>query len=157
MHIKPATLLIAAALPVALAFAQEPPSGPPDAQTMVQMRVNMLASVLSLTDAQKTTATNIFTTAATSAETIRTNMQTARQSLSEAIKKNDTATIDQASATVGTLTGQLTAVESRADAAFYATLTADQKTKYDAMPHGGPGFGGPGGPGAPGGMFRPRQ
>ena len=118
---------------------------------MATMRVNHLASLLNLTDAQKTSAIGIFTTAYTSAQTIQTNLQTNRDALSAAIKKNDTASIDQLSTASGALDGQLTAINSKAEAAFYALLTADQKTLYDAAPHGGPGggFGGPGGPGGP--------
>jgi Spy/CpxP family protein refolding chaperone len=143
-------LLAAAAL-----FAQNAPT-PPDPATQAKMRVNMLSSQLNLTDAQKTTALSIFTNAFTAEETIRTSLQSNRTALSDAIKANNTATIDQLSATAGTLSGQLTALEAKADAAFYAILTADQKTIYDSMPHGGPGFG-PGGPGGPGAMMRGRR
>ncbi len=125
---------------------------------MAKMRVNALAAQLNLTDAQKASALSIFTTAYTNAQTIQTNLQTNRTALSAAVKKNDTASIDQLSAASGTLTGQLTAIHSKADAAFYALLTADQKTLFDAMPHGGGpgGRGGRGGPGGPGGMMRGR-
>jgi hypothetical protein len=44
----------------------------------------------------------------------------------------------------GTLDGQLTAINSKAEAAFYAILTADQQTKFVSIPRRGPG--GPGGP-----------
>ena len=133
-------------LTATLAFAQAPT--PPDPATQAQMRVNMLASQLTLTDAQKTSALTIFTNAYTSMQTIQTSMRTARQSLNDAIQKNDTAAIDQASATVGTLTGQLTAIDGKANAAFYVLLTSAQQTVYNSMPHGM----GPGGPGGPGGM-----
>jgi Spy/CpxP family protein refolding chaperone len=128
-------------------FSQGPPDGPrggtpPDPQAMIQMRVNFLASRLSLTDAQKTKATSIFTDASTANQSVRTSMQSNRQSLLDAVKKNDTAAIDQLSVTAGTLTGQLTAIEMKAEAAFYATLTADQQAKYDEMPRGGPMRGG---------------
>ena len=140
-------------LAATLAFAQTTRT-PPDPATMAQMRVNRLATELSLTDAQKTTALSIFTSAYTAAQTVQTNLQTNRQSLATAVKNNDTAGIDQLAAASGTLSGQLTAINSKADAAFYAILTAAQKTLYDAAPHGGPG--GRGGPGGPGGMMRGR-
>jgi Spy/CpxP family protein refolding chaperone len=143
-------------LAATMAFAQTAPT-PPDPATQAKMRVNMLASQLNLTDAQKTSALTIFTAAFTAAQTIHTSLQTNRSSLTAAVKNNDTAAIDQLSVTAGTLSGQLTAINSKADAAFYAILTADQKTLYDAMPHGG-GPGGPGrGPGGPGGMMRGRR
>ncbi len=144
--------LMAAALSVALVFAQRGPGGPggpggtpPDPQTMIQNRVAHLTTLLSLTDAQKTQATSLFTDAFTSSQTLHTSLRTARESLAAAVKANTPATIDQLATTIGTLTGQLTAIESKADAAFYNLLTVEQRTKYDSLHHGGPGgFGGPG-------------
>src|SRR4051794_27036434 len=66
-------------LGAAAAFAQSP-STPPDPATMAKMRVNALASQLNLTDAQKTTAIGIFTTAYTNAQSIQTSLQTNRTS-----------------------------------------------------------------------------
>ena len=142
------TALLAAALVAAQGFgprAGGAPGTPPDPATMAQMRVSMLATLLSLTDAQKTQATTIFTDAATAAQTIHASLQTIQTTMTAAVKANNTAAIDQAAGTIGTLQGQLTAINAKADAAFYAILTADQKTKYDALPHGGPGGHGPGG------------
>jgi Spy/CpxP family protein refolding chaperone len=145
------TLLAAAAL----SCAQTSGAGTaPTPATRAQMRVNRLAAQLGLTDAQKTTALSIFTTAYTNAETPQTNLQTARTSLAAAVKANNTASIDQLSTQIGTLSGQMTAIDAKADAAFYAILTADQKTLFDAHPSGGRGPGGPGGPG--GGGMGPR-
>jgi Spy/CpxP family protein refolding chaperone len=147
----------------ALTFAQTSGTGsgtrtPPSPATLAQMRVNRLSAELNLTDAQKTTALSIFTTAYTSQQTVQTSVHTSRQSLSDAIKANNSATIDQLSATLGTLAGQMTSIEAKADAAFYAILTADQKTLYDAHPDGGFGPGGMGGaPGGPGAMMRGRR
>jgi hypothetical protein len=144
------TACLAAALWTASGFAQGP-GAPPDSQTMIKMRVERLAAELSLTDAQKTSATTIYTNASSASQSIQTHLQSNRQSLSDAIKRNDTAAIDQLSITSGTLSGQVTAIDSKAEAAIYALLTADQKTKYDAVPRRGPGgprgrMGGPGGP-----------
>jgi Spy/CpxP family protein refolding chaperone len=128
-----------------------PPSGtPPDPQTMIQMRVSFLATLLNLTDAQKSQALTIYTNAYAAAQTLQTTLQTTRQNLTAAIKSNNTASIDQLTGTIGSLDGQRLAISSKADAAFYALLTADQQAKYDSLPHG-PG-GGPGGPGGPGGF-----
>lgn len=134
--------LILPVLATVLAFAQTTHT-PPEPATQAQMRVNRLASELSLTDAQKASALTIFTNAITASQTVQTNEKTARTALAAAVKANNTAGIDQASATLGTLSGQLTAINAKADAAFYATLTPAQQTLYDARPHGGPG--GPGG------------
>jgi Spy/CpxP family protein refolding chaperone len=134
-----------------LIFAQGPgmgmrrmgaPNGqPPDPQAMAQMQVNMLAAQLSLTDSQKATALTIFTNSQKDSQTIQSALRTAQESLSAAVKKNDAATIDSLAFTIGTATGQLTAVQSKAQAAFYAILTADQQALYDKMPPGGPGGG----------------
>lgn len=131
----------------ALALAQGPRRGtpggtpftPPDPQTMIERRVESLSTLLSLTSEQKAKATAIFTSAFSAGENLRTSLQSVHQSLLDAVKKNDTAAIDQLSSTAGTLTGQLMAIERKADAAFYALLTPEQKAKFDAMPR--PGFG----------------
>src|SRR5579883_1186021 len=94
-------LLLAAA--VCSAALAQGPGAPPDPATMIANRVNMLAAQLSLTDAQKASATTIFTNASTASESIRTSLQTNRASLDAAIQKNDTASIDQLSVVAGTL------------------------------------------------------
>ncbi len=111
---------------------------PPDPATMVQMRVNHLATTVNLTDAQKAQATSIFTNAVTAEQSIHTNLRAAQQNLATAIKNNDSASIDQIAATIGTYQGQLAAANAKAEAAFYAILTADQKANYNP----GGGFGG---------------
>ena len=153
MFSNAATLCVAAGLSAAIALAQS--SNPPDPQSMIQMRVSFMTAQLKLTDTQKASATTIFTDSYTAGQTAQTSLQTNRQSLSAAVKKNDTAAIDSLAAVTGTLVGQLTAINSKADAAFYAILTTDQKAAYDAMPHGGPG-GGPG-PLGHGGFFPSRR
>src|SRR5207302_3182371 len=99
------TLLVisaAIALSAALVFAQGPRT-PPDPQTMAQMRVNFLTTQLGLTDAQKATALSIYTNAFTASQTIQSSLQTNRQSISDAVKANNTAAIDQLSLASGTL------------------------------------------------------
>jgi len=138
--------MIAGALSAALVFAQGRGSdgAPPDPATAAQMRVSHLTSGLSLTDSQQAQATAIFTNALTHSQNLHASLKANRQSLADAVKKNDTASIDQLSAAAGTLDGQLTAIEAKANAAVYAMLTPDQQAKFDAMPHGGPRGGGPG-------------
>ncbi|HWR54075.1 MAG TPA: periplasmic heavy metal sensor [Bryobacteraceae bacterium] len=113
---------------------------PPDPVTMVERRVEMLKRTLSLTDAQATQATAIYKNAAETVGTVHTELQAAHEALRTAIKDNNDAGIDQAAAKVGSLTGQLTAIHGKAEAAFYGILSADQRTKYDEM--GPRGFGG---------------
>jgi Spy/CpxP family protein refolding chaperone len=117
---------------VITSFAQGP-GGRRDAASMVQRRVSFLTTLLSLTSNQQTEATTILTNAAASAAVVRTSLQTARQSLADAVTKNDTAAIDQASTTIGNLTAQLTSTEAKSDAAFYQILTPDQQTKFSQL------------------------
>ena len=151
-----ATLCTAAALSATVVFAQgmgrtqgmgrRGAGPPPDPQARVEMRVNRLAAVLNLTDAQKAQAVSIFSNAQNTCLDIHANLLTVRQSLADAIKRNDTGAIETLAAQAGTLHGQLLAIQSKADAAFYAMLNADQQAKYETMP----GFFGPRGMGRPG-------
>lgn len=146
---RTAMICLLAVLSTTLVFAQgrqrrEGMGGPPpDPATMVERRVSHLSEALNLTDDQKTKATAIFTAAITNEQSIRTTMRTAHESLAAAVKKNDTATIDQVAAVIGTATTQTVATQAKAEAAFYAILTPDQQAKYDSMPHHGPGRMGP--------------
>ena len=129
----------------------------PDPATIVANQVARLTNLLTLTTAQQTQATTIFTDALTAITPLQTSEVTARQALPAAVKSNATATIDQLSTTIGSLEGQMMSIQNKADAAFYAILTADQQTKLDqtnflngpGLGPGGPGFVGPGfgGPG----------
>jgi Spy/CpxP family protein refolding chaperone len=105
----------------------------------VQRRVDHLATALSLTDAQKTRAVAIYTDALNASSSLESSLQDNRQALADAIKKNDPGAITTLSVTAGNLSGQLTAINAKADAAFYAILTPEQQTKYDSMPHAGAG------------------
>ncbi len=123
-----------------------PPSGnPPTVADMVARRVEMLTNFLSLTDSQQAEAATIFTAAANAAQPLQSQMQTAQTALGTAVKNNATGDIDVAATQIGQLQGQITSINSRAEAKLYALLTADQKAKYDTRPPGG--FGGPGGRG----------
>lgn len=125
-------------------LAQRGPHTPPDAASMASRHVERLTSALTLTAAQQTQATTIFTNAFNAEANLRTNLQTAHTSLRTAVQKNDTASIDNLSSQIGALSGQELNIQSKAEAAFYATLTADQQTKY-ASQHTRGGPGGPGG------------
>ncbi len=151
-----ALLLALAATPLMLAQMRGPFGGAQaDPAKMVEARVAMLAQALNLTEAQKAQAAKIFSDAQAAAEPYREEMQLARQELQTAIKANDLAAIERYARDIGTATAEATLIDARAQAAFYALLTAEQKTKYDQMP--GRGFGmGPGAPG-PGGRVRPQQ
>ena len=138
------------ALSSTLILAQGPRERtPPDQATMVAHRVSRLTTSLSLTTAQQAQATTIFTNAQTSLASSMNAMHTARAALKVAVENNDQNGILAQANQIGSLTAQQVEAQSKAEAAFYATLTADQKTAYAAAGpgHMGPGFGGPGGPG----------
>ncbi len=153
---KSKTIIVIAAFAASICLAQGPRGrgaggNPPDPATMVQHRIEMLTNWLRLNADQQTRATTIFTDAATASQTARTQLQDAHTQLKTAIKNNDAGSIDAASMTIGTVTGQLTAIQAKADALFYVILTADQKAKFDKM--GGRGMGmGMGPMGGPGGF-----
>jgi Spy/CpxP family protein refolding chaperone len=129
----------------AVAAAQQTPfgvmtSGPgADSATMIERRVARLTTLLSLTTSQASQATTIFTNAQAAITPLETALETARTSMEGAVKSNATAAIDQAAASIGSTTGQIVAIQNKADAAFYAILTTEQKAKLDAAGTGGPG------------------
>ena len=118
-------------------------------------RIDFLATVLSLTDAQKTQATAIFEAAETASTSLRETQALQRTALNDAAKSNAAdAAIDQLAATLGATSGQLAAIQTKAFAKFYALLTAEQRTKLDELHANGGGMRGPGaelsvGPGLP--------
>ena len=90
-------------------------------------------ALLTLTTGQATQATTIFTTALNSITPIETQITTAQTALAAAIKTNTTATINTQAAAIGTLQGQIVAIQAKADAAFYLLLTTDQQTKLNSL------------------------
>jgi hypothetical protein len=142
------TSLMTAGLMAQRPFGALTTGSPPDPATMVANQVSRLTSLLSLSASQAAAANTIFTNAQAAISPLETTLNTSWTSMQAAIKANATTTIDQLSTSIGVTTGQITAIQNKADAAFYALLTADQKTKLDAT--GGFGGRGPGG-GRPGG------
>ena len=107
-------------------------------------RLDYLAGYLSLTDSQKAQAKTIFDAAAAASETARGQFTAAQEALTAGVKANRTdAELDRLAAAVGLIQGQMAAINAKAGAKFYALLTAEQKTKYDALGNRG-GGGGPG-------------
>lgn len=139
-------ILSVGALAAGTMLAQTGTHTPPDPASMAARQVDRLTKLLTLTTAQQTQATALFTAAATSEAAIRTNQRTAQTSLTTAVQKNDVASIDNLSSQIGAFTGQELDISSKAEASFYALLTPDQQTKYAALHTGG-------GPGGAGGMM----
>ena len=143
-----AMLAAAALLPATLSaqrFGPRADGAPPDPAAMVANQVERLTTQLSLTAAQASQATTIFTNAQSAAAPLRASLNTNHEAMRTAVKNNAILTIDQLAASNGLLSGQLEAIQNKANAAFYAILTVDQQAKFD--PIGPGGFGGPGGRG----------
>jgi len=156
MKNKISKILLASFFAATCAFAQKTHT-PPDPATIAQRRVAHLTRFLTLTTAQQQQATNIFTNSATADLTLHTNLRTAHTALADAVKKNDTAGIDRAANTIGSVTAQLTSNDGKANAAFYQILTPEQQTKVGSF-RGGQGAGMMrGGPGRGGANFRQRS
>ncbi|MDX2152783.1 MAG: Spy/CpxP family protein refolding chaperone [Bryobacteraceae bacterium] len=124
-------------LTAGLIFAQGPRLGGRPGGGNVEERVDRLAQRLTLTDAQKTQATTIFTAAETAADELEPKLAAARTAINDAVKANAAASqIDSLSAAYGTLVGQMTAIHSKAQASFYALLTTEQKAIFDGLRNG---------------------
>jgi Spy/CpxP family protein refolding chaperone len=110
--------------------------------------VSYLTTLLSLNAAQQQQALAIFKNEATAESSMHEQMKNAHDALDIAVKSNDATGIDQAAASIGSLTAQSVSRHAKAQSAFLQTLSAEQQTKLAALesqrPHGGPG--GPGGP-----------
>ena len=129
----------------ALALAAALPALADDFRVPGANRLDFLAGYLTLTDAQKAQAKTIFDAADTAATTARGTLTAAHDALEAAVKANRAdAELDRLAAAVGAVQGQLAAIQAKAEAKFYALLTAEQKTKYDAFASRDGAGGGPG-------------
>jgi len=104
-----------------------------DPATLAARQVSFLTQFLTLTTGQQTQATTIFTAAITANQALDTQETTARTALTTAIKANNTAGITTQATALGNIEAQEISNTAKADAAFYALLTADQKTKLDTL------------------------
>jgi Spy/CpxP family protein refolding chaperone len=95
--------------------------------------VKSMTAKLGLTAEQASQATTIFSTAQAAESTARAGMKTAHQALNDAVKSNNTVSIEQLSTTIGNLTAQLTLAQSKARAAFYRILTPEQQTALQQL------------------------
>lgn len=127
---KFATWMAVAALGATGLFAAETA---PVQHWRAHARFDRFMSNLNLSDAQKTQVKSIFQDARQSAMPIRRQLRQTRTSLHAAIQANDTAQIQQLATTEGAESGQLAAIRSAAFAKVYQNLTADQKSKLEAM------------------------
>src|SRR5260370_9012026 len=91
------TTVLAATMPAQRFGSRAGGGTPPDPATMAQHQVERLTTLLSLTTAQASLATTIFTNAATAGAALQTNLATHRTSLQPAIKTNAATTLAQTS------------------------------------------------------------
>lgn len=140
------------------AFAQPGSSRtPPTPEEMVSRRIEHLATQLQLTETQKAQATTIFTEEAKAMTTLQPQMREASTALRNAVKTTGLdADIERSATQLGTLQGQMAALQGKAQGRFRAILTDEQKTKLDASGDRGMGFGF-GGPGPGPGRFGGRR
>jgi hypothetical protein len=123
---------------------------------MVDRRVNMLTTLLSLDAGQQAQAKTIFTDEATASLALRDKMREAHEALQSAAKSSASdGQIDALAAQVGTVHGQSLAIHAKAQSKLRAILNSAQREKLDAA-RGGFG-GGPRGPGGMGGGMRPHR
>jgi hypothetical protein len=139
------TTAVAAVL-AATVLAQRPfgvmtRSTPPDPATMVANKVDRLTKLLGLSATQASQATTIFTNSLGLVTPIETTLHTDRQSLQTAVKANDVATIESLSTSIGSLEGQILAIQNKADAAFYVLLSPTQQNTLSQSRGFGRGFG----------------
>jgi protein CpxP len=145
--------VIAGTMAAGMALAQGPggpggfrgrtggPGGPGgDPAQFAQRRLDRLATLLDLTDTQKTQAQAIFDAASQARQALSDQLRAARTALQDAANtgKSD-AEIDRLAAALGTLEGQLAAIDTKAQAKFQALLTPDQKNKLQTLGPMGPG------------------
>jgi Spy/CpxP family protein refolding chaperone len=130
LHTLLLSLVLAAAL---MAQGMGGPNNP-------QNYVKRMTAELGLTADQQSQAATIFTNSTASQAPVHSSMATARQTLENAIRNNDTNTIEQVATTIGNLTAQLTLAQSKARAAFYQILTPDQQTKLNQLESQRPNF-----------------
>ena len=109
-----------------MAIAQTTPAAPAPARRHARRE---MMQALALTPAQKQQAKSIFQNTRQQVQPLAQQLQQDRQSLKAAIQSNDSAQIQQLSAAMGTLRGQMLGLRSAGRAQFFAMLTPDQKAK----------------------------
>lgn len=129
-------------------FAQPGPGGrrgdrtPLTAAELVERRVQMLTTLLTLDAAQQAQAKTIFTDENTAATALREKAEAAQDAFQDAVKAGASdGQIDQLAAAVGAVHGQSIAVHGKAQTRFRAILNSAQREKLDASRGGfGGGF-----------------
>jgi hypothetical protein len=110
-------------------------------RTWAQEMVSRLANRLGLSEPQKQQALVVYMNVEESSRPLERKITEQRRALREAIKNNASESqIEQISALLGSLIGQLTAIETKGESSFYGLLSPEQRRKWD-QPFRGPGRG----------------
>lgn len=89
---------------------------------------------LNLTPEQRTAHQQIFDNERQTAQPVQEQLRKVRDTLDQAVKSGASeSNIDLLAAQAGPLFAQLEAIHAKAAGKFYASLTPEQKLKYDAM------------------------
>ncbi len=125
------------ALAAGLMFAQNSgtttPQQPANHQQRYAHHLDMMATALDLTAAQKEQAKSLLDSARQSAQPIRQQLKQSRAAMVAAIRAGDDAQIQQIANNQGVLEGQLNAIRGSSFAKVYALLNPQQKAKADQM------------------------
>lgn len=108
-----------------------------EGESFAERRVHDMTRRVELTEQQRTQALAIFKDADREAGPLEDKLEQAERALREATRRNASSSeIDQLATTVGTLTGQLAAINAKADTAFHNTLTPKQRESIQRGPRG---------------------
>jgi len=124
----------AAAIAGGMLFAAQEVSQPAQPAVPQHRRGVRIAHSLDLTPAQTAQAKAEFQAVRQSAQPIRQQLKQVRSGMSQAVRVNDTAKIDQLSAQEAGLKGQISAMRHEGFAKLYSTLTPEQRAKADQLP-----------------------
>ena len=122
------------------------------ANQMVASHVSQLTTELNLNSEQQAQATSIFATENSAVFGLMNRLLMARTALQTAVENNEISVITAQARQIGTLTGQTVEAHAKAEAAFYAILSPDQKAEYRQLKPVGPAVDGPGAGATPGGL-----
>lgn len=137
------------ALVASLALVQAAAQPREGSRTWAREMVERMAGRYALTESQKQQALVVYMKVEEDSRPLERKIGEQRMALRDAVKNNCPEwQIDQMSGAVGALMAQVTAIETKGEARFYALLNAEQRQKWD-QPFRGPGRGPGGKPGNP--------
>jgi Spy/CpxP family protein refolding chaperone len=118
-------------------------------RTWAREMVEQMAGRFTLTESQKQQALVVYMKVEDDTRPLEMKIGEQRMALREAVKNSSPEwQIDQMAGAVGALTAQVTAIETKGEARFYALLNAEQRQKW-GQSFRGPGRGPGGRPGIP--------